>query len=131
MIWYKKVIIIFLSHVGSFYPLVQLPSAIFCFTLNSLNEWQKCECSIVQKSKKYFDNTYYRLFGNEREFLSIKTMAKNSLSFPNSLYIAWNNSVIEDLLRLNSINKLFLKYRCKIIYNKCVLQKILYCKKRK
>ena len=29
----------------------------------------------------------YRLFRNEREFLAIKTMARNSLSFPNSLYI--------------------------------------------
>ena len=30
--------------------------------------------------------TYYRLFGNEREFLAIVLKGRNSLSFPNSLY---------------------------------------------
>ena len=43
----------------------------------------------MHSSKEMLEIQKYRLFGNEREFLAIKTMARNSLSFPNSLYVSW------------------------------------------
>ena len=43
------------------------------------------------------NHKYYRLLGNEREFLAIVLLARNSLSFSNSLYLGTSPKILTNL----------------------------------
>ena len=52
----------------------------------ALSSGARCGSRSENGSQSFKSKAYYRLFGNEREFLAIKAIARNSLSYPNSLY---------------------------------------------